>query len=239
MKVIQVAQVSKSFGKTAVLHNVSFNVVKGEIVGLIGPSGSGKTTLVKAIIGMEKVETGSIHLYEKQMPNRKILGEIGYMAQSDALYLELSAEQQMLFFAKLYKIPKSKRADRIQSVMQLVDLETERKKRVQNYSGGMKRRLSLAMALLQNPDLLILDEPTVGIDPRLRKEIWSELDTLKKQGKSMVVTTHVMDEAERCDRLLLLLNGRIIASGSPKELKEQYQVHSIEDIFLLEKGSGK
>lgn len=237
MGVIQINDVGKSFGKTVVLHDITFQMNQGEIVGLIGPSGSGKTTLVKTIIGMEKVDAGNVSVFEKKMPDREVLGRIGYMAQSDALYLELSAEQQMMFFAKLYKVPKNERKDRIVAAMKLVDLEKEMKKRVVNYSGGMKRRLSLAMALLQNPDLLVLDEPTVGIDPRLRKEIWSELTSLKEQGKSILVTTHVMDEAERCDRLVLLLDGTVLASGSPTELKERFQTDSIEAIFLQKKGS--
>ncbi|WP_399201599.1 ABC transporter ATP-binding protein [Sutcliffiella deserti] len=236
MGVIHIKQVTKSYGKTVVLQDVSFQIDRGEIVGLIGPSGSGKTTLVKTIIGMEQVDSGAVTVYDRLMPNREILGQIGYMAQSDSLYLELSAEQQMMFFAKLYNVPNKERKERIQTVMKLVDLHEERKKRVLNFSGGMKRRLSLAMALLQNPEFLVLDEPTVGIDPRLRKEIWEELTSLKEEGKSILVTTHVMDEAERCDRLVLLLEGGILATGSPRELKKRFNTDTIEAIFLQEKG---
>ncbi|WP_227394907.1 ABC transporter ATP-binding protein [Jeotgalibacillus aurantiacus] len=235
MKIVEVVHVSKSFSKTPVLKNVSFTLGEGEIVGLIGPSGSGKTTLVKTIIGMEKADEGEVMVRGKRMPDRLMLNQLGYMAQSDALYMELSAKEQLQFFAKLYKVPAKDRNERIRVCMALVDLEKELNKKVSQYSGGMKRRLSLAMTLLHQPELLVLDEPTVGIDPRLRKEIWEELTLLKEQGNSILVTTHVMDEAERCDRLILLLEGRVLAAGTPDELKQQFQTNSIESIFLKER----
>ncbi|TFE01547.1 ABC transporter ATP-binding protein [Jeotgalibacillus salarius] len=235
MHAVEVSGISKSFGKTEVLKDISFSVSKGEIVGLIGPSGSGKTTVVKTIIGMEKADEGKVTVQNQRMPNRLLLNQIGYMAQSDALYMELSAEQQLVFFSKLYGVPKNKRKQRISECMGLVDLEKDLSKKVMIYSGGMKRRLSLALALLHEPDILVLDEPTVGIDPRLRKQIWEKLQLLKEQGGSILVTTHVMDEAERCDRLVLLLEGSVLAVGTPQELKNQFNTDSIESIFLLKK----
>lgn len=235
MHAVEVSGISKSFGDIEVLKDISFTVSKGEIVGLIGPSGSGKTTVVKTIIGMEKADEGKVTIQNQRMPNRLLLNQIGYMAQSDALYMELSAEQQLVFFSKLYGVPKNKRKQRISECMGLVDLESDLSKKVMNYSGGMKRRLSLALALLHEPDILVLDEPTVGIDPRLRKQIWEKLQLLKQQGGSILVTTHVMDEAERCDRLVLLLEGSVLAVGTPQELKNQFNTDSIESIFLLKK----
>ncbi|MDZ7543284.1 ATP-binding cassette domain-containing protein, partial [Clostridium perfringens] len=157
----------------------------------IGPSGSGKTTLVKTIIGMEKPDKGTVTVFNTEMPNRKILQTIGYMAQSDALYEDLSARDNIIFFANLFSLSKNEIIDRITYLSKLVGLENELNKKVKNYSGGMKRRLSLALALIQNPNLLILDEPTVGIDPVLRISIWKELVNLKNEGKSIIVTTHV------------------------------------------------
>lgn len=239
IEVVKVSQVTKKFGKMLTLNNISFHLEKGEIVGLIGPSGAGKTTLVKAMMGMEKIDEGKVQILDTNMPNLKVLQKIGYMAQADALYGELSGLENLVFFAKLYGIKKEKISERVSYAAKLVDLERDLHKLVINYSGGMKRRLSLAISLIQDPEILILDEPTVGIDPQLRLNIWSELKLLQKQGKSIIITTHVMDEAEKCDRLALIREGNIIAAGSPKELKDKFQVQSIEGVFLATGGDLK
>ncbi|WP_411169254.1 ABC transporter ATP-binding protein [Clostridium sp. MB05] len=236
MPILELKNISKSFGKHKVLTDISLNIEKGQIIGFIGPSGSGKTTLVKTIIGMEKPDKGTVTVFNTEMPNRKILQTIGYMAQSDALYEDLSARDNLIFFANLFSLSKNEIIDRITYLSKLVGLENELNKKVKNYSGGMKRRLSLALALIQNPNLLILDEPTVGIDPVLRISIWKELVNLKNEGKSIIVTTHVMDEAEKCDHLKLIRDGKIIASGSPLSLKEEFKVSTIEEVFLLSGG---
>lgn len=232
MEVIKISNITKKYGKSMILNNVSLNIEKEEIVGLIGPSGAGKSTLVKSIMGMEKVNTGEIKVLDTKIPNLKVLKKIGYMAQSDALYEDLSGRDNLLFFAKLYKMNKDYIEERIDYVSKLVNLEKDLSKKVSKYSGGMKRRLSLAIALIQNPQIFILDEPTVGIDPTLRLSIWKEINNLKSQGKSIVVTTHVMDEALRCDKLALINGGKIIAYGRPNELIEKYKVNSIEEIFI-------
>lgn len=230
---IKLEHVSKSYGKKAVLNDVDLTIEEGQIYGLIGPSGAGKTTLVKIIVGMEKVDVGTVQVLDTNMPNLKILQNIGYMAQSDALYPELTAQENLQFFASIFKINKTERKERMLYVADLVNLSGELNKKVSAYSGGMKRRLSLAIAFIQNPKVLILDEPTVGIDPELRLSIWNELIRLKKEEKkTIIVTTHVMDEAERCDRLAMIRDGKILTSGSPKELKNNYNVTSIEDVFL-------
>lgn len=231
-KLITLFHVSKSFGDQKVLNNIDLTVNKGEIVGLIGPSGAGKSTTIKLMLGMEKVDSGESQILSTKMPNRKILGKIGYMAQSDALYGDLTAKENLEFFAKMKGVKKADITKDIMHVAEVVDLKTELNKRVKNFSGGMKRRLSLAIALLNDPLLLILDEPTVGIDPALRRQIWQELDHIKKQDRSILVTTHVMSEAEMTDRVALLINGKIIAFDKPKKLEEQYQVPTIEDVFL-------
>lgn len=230
---IQVEQVTKSFGKKPVLKDINLTIPKGQLFGLIGPSGAGKTTLVKMIVGMEKADRGSILVLEKQMPNLALLQEIGYMAQSDALYVELTGEENLKFFASLYKLPKAEQKMRMAYAAGLVNLTDDLKKRVSTYSGGMKRRLSLAIALIQDPKILILDEPTVGIDPELKLSIWAELLRLKnEEEKTIIVTTHVMDEAEKCDVVAMVRDGRILANGTPNELKAVYETDDFDEVFL-------
>lgn len=226
----------KSFGRQIVLDHVSFELQTGEIIGLIGPSGAGKSTMIKTMLGMEKADSGMALVLDHSMPDRHILGDIGYMAQSDALYEALSGQENLEFFGQLKGLSKKALKVEIAHVAQVVDLTDHLNKAVSGYSGGMKRRLSLAIALLGNPQLLILDEPTVGIDPSLRRKIWKELITLRDMGVGILVTTHVMDEAELTDKVGLLLGGKIIAFDTPSKLKETYGVSSIEEVFLKAEG---
>jgi ABC-2 type transport system ATP-binding protein len=236
---IMVNEVSKSYGKKVVLNNVSLNVEAGQIYGLIGPSGSGKTTLVKQIVGMDYPSKGDIRVLDTKVPNLGLLQKIGYMAQADALYTDLTGEENLAFFSALFKLKKKKQKERIAYAANLVNLTSELNKRVSAYSGGMKRRLSLAVALIQDPDVLILDEPTVGIDPELRQSIWKELYRLKESGKTILVTTHVMDEAEKCDYLAMLREGEILTSGAPEALKATYGISSLEEVFLSAVGGNQ
>ncbi len=230
---ISINNVRKSFGGKTVLDQVHLTINTGQINGFIGPSGAGKTTLVKMIVGMNSPDSGTIHVFGEKVPNLQLLQNIGYMAQSDALYLELTGNENLKFFASLYKMNKNERKKRISYVTDLVNLGTDINKKVSTYSGGMKRRLSLAIALLHNPRILILDEPTVGIDPELRLNIWNELLRLKtEEEKTIIVTTHVMEEAERCDYIAMVRDGHIITSGTPSELKSFYQAENFDEVFL-------
>jgi ABC-2 type transport system ATP-binding protein len=229
---ISVQHVDRSFGKTRVLRDVSLEVQNGEIFGLLGPSGSGKTTLVKLIAGLDAPTSGQVYVSGVRMPSRDMLGKIGYMAQSDALYNELTAKENLDFFAALFGMKRLQRKSRIREVMDLVGLSDALNRPVAAYSGGMKRRLSLAIALLHSPGILILDEPTVGIDPVLRKAIWDELQVLSRSGTTILVTTHVMDEAERCHRLGMIRDGQLLAVGTPEELKAATGASTIEEAFL-------
>jgi len=232
-KVVTINNVSKSYGKQKVLKEINLDIAEGEIFGLLGPSGAGKTTLVKQLVGLEEVSSGEIQLLSEKQPSLALIEKIGYMAQSDALYTELSARENLEFFISLYDLTKKERKERIKEVMRVVDLEDSMDKIVSQYSGGMKRRLSLAIAMLHEPAILILDEPTVGMDPILRKSIWGNFDTLKKTGVTIIVTTHVMDEAEKCDRLGMIREGKLTAVGSPEELKKEAEVKDLEAAFLV------
>lgn len=231
--IISTRNVSKSFGKQEVLKDINLEIFRGEIFGLLGPSGAGKTTLVKQLVGLDLPTSGENFVFQKRMPSLSLIERIGYMAQSDALYGELSAKENLEFFAALYGLKGERRQKRIKEVMEIVELSEHLNKLVSNYSGGMKRRLSLAIALLHKPELLILDEPTVGIDPVLRKNIWNSFYDLKKNGTTIIVTTHVMDEAEKCDRLGMIRSGELIAVGTPEELRRNTNTATIEEAFLV------
>ena len=229
---ILLSHLKKTFGKQQVLNDINLTVSKGTIVGLIGPSGAGKSTTIKTMLGMEKADSGKALILNSTMPNRQILGKIGYMAQTDALYERLTAKENLKFYGALKGLHRKELTKEIEHISQVVDLTSSLDKYVKNFSGGMKRRLSLAIALLENPELLILDEPTVGIDPALRRKIWHELEQIRDDGKSIFITTNVKSEAEQANKVALLINGKIVAYDEPKKLEQGYHVDTIEDVFL-------
>jgi len=222
----------KNYGKTEVLHGIDLKIPRGIIYGLLGPSGCGKTTTVKVMTGILKASSGNVTILNNKMPSYDMMNNIGYMAQSDALYETLTAKENLKFFAKIYGLSKAQTEKRINYVMETVNLTKDINKLVREYSGGMKRRLSLAIALLANPKILVLDEPTVGIDPLLRNDIWSEFKLLTEKGITLIVTTHVMDEAEKCNMLAMIRDGNVIASGSPKELIVNSDSCTLEEAFI-------
>lgn len=189
--VVEIDGLTRSFGGRTMLDGITLRVGRGELFGLLGPSGSGKTTLIKLLTGMDKADSGTVRMLGERLPKLAMMHRFGYMAQADALYNELTARENLLFFASLYGLAGSRRNERIRAAMGVVDLLDHLNKPVAAYSGGMKRRLSLAIALLHEPELLVLDEPTVGIDPALRQSIWKELLALRQAGTTIVLTTHV------------------------------------------------
>lgn len=227
------------FGNQVVLPQLSISIPQGQIIGLIGPSGSGKTTLVKSIVGTSQFQSGSISVFGKHVPSFGAMSAIGYMSQNDALYDDLSAMDHLLFFGRIYGLPAEEAKARAKELVDFVDLGNSPKKAVRYFSGGMKRRLSLAISLIHRPRLLILDEPTVGIDPVLRKKFWDEFASLKAGGCTILATTHVMDEAARCDRIMLLREGKLLANGTLDELLAQTDTQNIEDAFLRFSGENE
>ncbi|MWC26784.1 ABC transporter ATP-binding protein [Paenibacillus sp. MMS18-CY102] len=229
---VALKDVTRAFGRRTVIDHASVTINRGELFGLLGPSGSGKTTLIKIMAGIDRADSGEAHMLGTPMPKLAMLHRFGYMAQSDALYMELTGRQNMAFFGKLYGLRRAVLNRRIEETAALVGLSEHLGKPAAAYSGGMKRRLSLAIALLHEPELLVLDEPTVGIDPVLRQSIWQELHSLSRNGTTIIVTTHVMDEAAQCDRLGLMREGRFIAVGTPESLLQQTGTSSIEEAFI-------
>ncbi|MEL1134175.1 ABC transporter ATP-binding protein [Desulfitobacterium sp. THU1] len=229
---IVVRRVNKFFGKKHVLKDIDLEIPYGHIYGLLGPSGCGKTTAVKIIAGILEATSGEAYVLNEAMPKLSLMAKIGYMAQSDALYTSLTAAENLHFFGAIYGMSKADIKKKSAEVMDLVNLSADLHKPVQAFSGGMKRRLSLAMAILHSPPVLVLDEPTVGIDPLLRKNIWQELNKLAEQGTTILVTTHVIDEADKCHNLAMMRDGRLIAKGTSQELQAQIGVNSLEEAFI-------
>ncbi|TFJ91580.1 ABC transporter ATP-binding protein [Lentibacillus salicampi] len=236
--VVKIENIQHGYNKQTVLKDVNLAIPEGGLFGLLGPSGSGKTTLVKIIMGLLTPDSGRIKIAGDEMPSFKLMQKIGYMAQSDALYNELTARENMQFFATLYRIPKGEQTERIAEAAKIVNLSDVLDDTLETFSGGMKRRMSLAIALVHHPQLLILDEPTVGIDPVLRASIWEELRKVQQAGTTIIITTHVMDEAEKCDSLALLRDGYLIAHGSPDDLKAKSGTETLEAAFLYFGGAG-
>lgn len=237
MDSIILTDISHMYGKKLVLDGIDMHIAKGSIYGLLGPSGCGKTTMVKIMAGLLCASSGKVEVLGEVMPQLAMLKRIGYMAQSDALYQTLSAEENIQFFGALYGLPKKEINIRRQMILQLVGLEGVGKQPVRFFSGGMKRRLSLAIALLPQPEVLILDEPTVGIDPVLRRKIWQALRQLADEGTTIMLTTHVMDEALQCDRLAMMRLGKITAEDTPEALMRSAGVENIEDAFIYYGGA--
>ncbi|MGL4523684.1 MAG: ABC transporter ATP-binding protein [Bacilli bacterium] len=232
MSNVSVKNLSKSYAKKQILCTLNLDITSGEIFGLLGPSGSGKSTLIRQLIGMEIADEGGVWIDNHHMPHVPTIATIGYTAQADALYIDLTANENCLFFCELYGLHKSKWDEAILHALAIVQLEKERHTIVRKFSGGMMRRLSLALALLHQPNLLILDEPTVGMDPILRKSIWESFRRMQENGVTIFITTHVMDEAEKCDRIALLRDGACLAVGSPTELFTTHNVATMESLFL-------
>lgn len=229
---ISIRNINKRFGKKQVLFDVSMDVPKGCIYGLLGPSGCGKTTTVRIMAGILGADSGDTFILGQKMPDLDLMCQIGYMAQADALYGMLSGYENLKFFGEVYGMKNKELKARIDYVMSLVNLTEDLHKPVSAYSGGMKRRLSLAIALLPNPKVLILDEPTVGIDPLLRQDVWEELYGLANKGVSLIVTTHVMDEAVKCQRISMMRDGRILATGTPIEILAKTDTTDLEEAFI-------
>jgi ABC-2 type transport system ATP-binding protein len=229
---VLVRGVSVSFDRRPALVDASIEMPERSIVGLLGPSGAGKTTLIRCIVGLLRPQAGHVDIDGRRVPDKSLAPRIGYMAQEDSLYPDLSGAQNLRFFASLYGLRGAPARAAMEAVFRLTRLTGEEGKRVKNYSGGMRKRLSLATALVHTPSLLILDEPTVGIDPALRAEFWEEFRSLRAGGATLLLTTHVMDEADRCDLLALIFEGRVLAFGTPAEVRRGVGAATTEEAFL-------
>ncbi len=218
---LRISHIIKNFGNVNALQNVSLTINKGEFFGLLGPNGAGKSTLMNIIIGYLEADSGQISFNDQVISssNINLRKKFGYVPQEISLYLELSAHQNLRIFGKFYNFGAKELENKIEEVLELVQLKDRKKDLVKEFSGGMKRRLNLAASLLHDPEILLCDEPTVGVDPQSRNAIFDMLNILNKAGKTILYTTHYMEEAERlCSRLAIIDNGNIIAQGTLIEL---------------------
>ena len=233
--VVQARDLVKQFGEVRALDGLSLCVRKGETFGLLGPNGSGKTTLIRAIAGLVRPTSGEAEALGHRMPSEaaRVRPRLGYMTQKEALYGDLSVWENVQFFARIFGMnDTSRRNARVTEVLELVELLPRRNSPVNTLSGGMRQRLSLACALVHDPELLLLDEPTVGVDPQLRQTFWGYFRSLNERGVTIIVSSHVMDEADRCDRLGLIRAGRLLAEGTPDEIRRMADNDNLEAAFL-------
>jgi ABC-2 type transport system ATP-binding protein len=224
---VDVEGVTKTFGEVKALDGVTLRVRRGEIYGLLGPNGSGKTTLIRMFVGLVAPNAGTVTVLGKRMPNVAMLSRVGYMTQAAALYPGLSVEENVRFFATINGAEGG-----VKDALELVKLYERRDSVVSTLSGGMRQRCSLACALAHKPQLLLLDEPTVGVDPQLRVELWNGFKEMADAGTTIIVSSHVMDEAERCQRLGLILYGNLLTEGSPDEIRVRAGKTTLEEAFL-------
>jgi ABC-2 type transport system ATP-binding protein len=215
-------------GGTTVLPGISATIDRGRVVGLMGPSGCGKSTLMRAIVGVQKVASGSVSVLGQAAGAAALRARVGYMTQASSVYTDLTVKENLTYFARIVGVS----SERVGEVIEQVDLAAFGDRVAGRLSGGQRSRVSLAAALLNSPEVLILDEPTVGLDPILRESLWRLFHSLADNGATLLVSSHVMDEAARCDHLLLMREGRIIATPTPQELLEETGSTEMETAFL-------
>lgn len=225
---VQVDALSVRRGNALVFDGLDVAVPKGSVVGLLGPSGSGKTTLMRAIVGVQAVESGKVSVAGEPAGSPSLRSRVAYMTQAPSVYGDLEVAENLAYFARMMAVPDERAA----VVIETVDLTAAKRRLVSSLSGGERARVSLAVALLADPEVLVLDEPTVGLDPVLRRRLWSTFHSLADEGKTLLVSSHVMDEAERCDYLVLLREGKLIAQEPPERLVERTGTRTVEDAFL-------
>ena len=226
---VEADQLTKRFGHLTAVDHIDLALPEGRIYGLLGPNGSGKTTLIRLLTGLARPTSGSARVLGRHMPERDVLAKIGYMTQADGIYTELSVWENVSFFGALFGVD-----DRaaMMEILELVDLGARRDTPAYELSGGMRRRLSLACALVHRPTILFLDEPTVGVDPALRVQFWEYFRSLAKDRTTIIVASHVMDEADRCDELVLIRAGRVLAQGDGAMIRRQAGTDDLEAAFL-------
>jgi len=230
--VIETMGLTRRFGDITAVDGLDLSIEKGEIYGLLGPNGAGKTTVIKILCNLLRYDSGDVKLMGRPIPDPDVIPKIGYMPQETALYTDITAEGNLAFFGTIYGLRGDELSNRSRELFRLVDLEGREKSLVRELSGGMQHRLSLACTLVHKPRLAFLDEPTVGVDPELRQAFWDNFHAMSKEGTTIVLTTHYMEEARRCHRVGFLYSGRLIAEDHPEKLMKKAGTDTLEEAFL-------
>lgn len=229
MAAVHVRELDVVRGSTHALRAVSLEVPESRITGLLGPSGSGKTTLMRAIVGVQLIRSGAVEVLGLPAGSPELRRRVGYVTQAPSVYGDLTARENLDYFSRIVGAAPG----RVEEVLETVDLVRLSRRSVRSLSEGERSRVSLAAALLGRPDLLVLDEPTGGLDPVLRRDLWNTFRRLAEGGATLLVSSHVMDEADRCDELVLIRDGRILAQSPPAELLRSTRTVDLEDAFLV------
>lgn len=231
--ILEIQNLTKNFESLTAVNNLSIKITSGEIYGLLGPNGCGKSTLIKNIIGLQKPDSGSINLFNNYQPGElRSRSKIGYMPQSPSVYEGLSVWENIFFFGKVFKMSSKEINQKTDELLEVLNLQDKRHALASHLSGGMLRRLSLASTLIHNPSLLLLDEPTAGVDPVLRLQFWDYFQKLVKSGTSIIITTHHISEASRCTKVGFMRKGSIFLEDSPEGIMKHYDVTNLEEAFV-------
>jgi ABC-2 type transport system ATP-binding protein len=229
---IETAGLTKRYGPIEALRGLGLRIERGWLYGLLGPNGAGKTTTARILTSLTRPSSGEALVLGRRVPDRKLRGRVGYMPQDVALYGDLTVRQNLRLFAELHDMDKSDIAVREAELLELIGLVESRNALLSTLSGGMKRRVSLAVSLIHQPELLVLDEPTVGVDPELREAFWGYFQRLKSTGVTILITTHYLDEASHCARVGLMRQGALLAEGSPEEIRRKTGAATLEEAYL-------
>lgn len=233
---IEIDGLTKKFDKYVAVDNLTFSIPKGVIFGFLGPNGSGKSTTIRMICGVLTPTSGEGKVlgYDLKSNPEKIKAKIGYMSQKFSLYEDLTIEENLTFYGEIYSIPQERLKDRIEEIIVMLHLNEKRGVLSKNLSGGWKQRLALGCAIIHKPELLILDEPTAGVDPVARREFWTTIKDLIKDGDiTVLATTHYMDEASVCDIIGFIFEGKLVTIDTPKNLYKKYNTDNLEDVFII------
>jgi ABC-2 type transport system ATP-binding protein len=230
--VVRAQDLRKTFGHRTALDGLSLSVTQGQLFGLAGPNGAGKTTLIRTLCGLLRPDEGEAYLLGWRMPSARVRSQLGYMPQEFAVYDDLSVIQNLEYFGALYGLTRKQVYDRSDELLDLVQLADRTRQRVGTLSGGMQRRVSLAISLLHRPRLAFLDEPTAGVDPKLRRSFWDYFHRLSEQGVTLIVTTHLVEEALRCHVVAFLIAGRLLTQGTPDEILAETGRSNLDDAFI-------
>ena len=231
--VVRATALRKRFGRRTALDGLSLSVDQGSLYGLAGPNGAGKTTLIRTLCGILRPDEGEAYLLGWKMPSARVRSQLGYMPQDFAVYDDLTVLQNLDFFGGLYELRRAQVRDRADELLDLVQLADRKRQRVGTLSGGMRRRVSLAIALLHKPRLAFLDEPTAGVDPKLRRALWDDFNRLAEQDVTLIVTTHLVEEALRCHLVGFLNAGRLLTQGTPDQILAETGTSNLDDAFIV------